>query len=60
MRETAGDKEGQPGDAFGEGNRFEKRHNSEKKLAVFFWFRQQGVKLGMRKSKLCWKEWIFE
>lgn len=53
MRKADGDKGGQPGDAFGEGNRFEKRHNGEKKLAVFFWFRQQGVKLGMRKLKLC-------
>lgn len=35
MREADGDKRGQPGDAFGEGNRFEKRHNGEKKVGCF-------------------------
>lgn len=55
--------EGQPGDGFGEGSRFEKRDQLWKMLAVFFLFRQEDVKTGDEKIEIALKRmnvWIRE
>lgn len=53
--ETEVEVEGQPGDGFGEGSRFEKRNQLCKMLAVLFWFRQQDVKTGDDKTEIVLK-----